>query len=90
MWSNVAAGIVVLLLAAFGAYTIRTAAEAEPNSPGEIGGWIAALAGVWVLASPFVLTGPIAEGTAMYSNVVAGLVALVLAGYAAYVLHTGG
>lgn len=89
MWSNGLAGIVVLVLGAFGAYTVRTSAETATNSAGEWSGWVAALAGLWILVSPFVLRGVIQEGTAMWSNVAAGVVAFVLAAYAGYCLHTG-
>ena len=47
-------------------------------------GWVAALAGLWVLVSPFVLAGGLGSGSPRYSNVIAGLVALVLSAYAAY------
>lgn len=80
MWSNVVAGIVVLVLAAYGAFELRSAAHASAAS--EWSGWIAALAGLWILASPFVLTGSITTGNPMYSNVIAGIVAAVLAAYA--------
>lgn len=89
MWSNGLAGIVVLVLAAFGAYTVRTSAETATNSAGEWSGWVAALAGLWILVSPFVLGGVIQEGAAMWSNAAAGVVALILAAYAGYSLHTG-
>jgi hypothetical protein len=90
MWSNVAAGIVISALAGFGAYSFRTAAEVAANTPGEWSGWIAALAGIWIVVSPFVLSGLIATGTVMWGNVVAGVVALILAGYTGYTLHSGG
>lgn len=84
--SNVIAGILVLVLGGFGAYTLRTTTPGE-NEPAELGGWIAAIAGLWILVSPFVLSGEIASGTPLYSNVVAGFVALVLAAYAGLELH---
>lgn len=89
LWSNAVAGIVVLILAAFAAYTIRTAAEAATNSAGEWSGWIAALAGLWILVSPFVLSGTIGSGAVMWSNVIGGGIAFILAGYAGYHLHSG-
>lgn len=90
MYSTAIGGVVVLGLSAFGAYSIRTGAETPPNSLGEIGGWLAALLGLWMAVSPFVLTGEIASGTPMWSNVVAGILAAVLAAYAGYELHTAG
>lgn len=84
MWSNVVAGIAIAVLTAYGAYSIRTAAETSSNSLGEWSGWIAALAGVWILVSPFVQSGTITAGTPMWSNVAGGLVALVLAAFAGY------
>lgn len=59
----------------------------EQGSPAEWGSWIAALLGLWVLASPFVLSGEIASGTPMYSNVVAGILVLVLAAFTAYTIR---
>lgn len=88
MWSNVAAGVVIAVLSAYGAYAILTSAELETNSLKEGSGWIAGLAGLWILVSPFVLSGPIGAGTAMWSTVAGGVVALVLAAYAGYVLHS--
>lgn len=82
MWSNVVAGVLVLVLAAYGAYEHRSSAAASGAT--EWSGWIASLAGLWILVSPFVLTGTIASGNPMYSNVIAGLVAAVLAAYAGY------
>lgn len=62
----------------------------EPSSLAKRASWLAAVVGLWVLVSPFVLDGSIASATAMWSNVVAGVVALILAGSAGYVLHSGG
>ena len=89
MWSNAIAGIVVLVLTAFGAYTIRTSAETATSSSGEWSGWIAALAGLWIVVSPFIVGGTIDAGTTLWSNVVAGAVVLVLAAYTGYYLHSG-
>lgn len=85
MWSTVVAGVLIAVLAAYGAYAIRTSVD---DSTAEWSGWIAALAGVWILLSPFVLTGSIGSGAPMWSSVVGGVVALVLAGYAGYALHS--
>lgn len=61
---------------------------AESGSLAKWGSWLAGLVGLWVLASPFVLTGEIAEGTPMWSNVVGGLAILILGAYAGYFLHS--
>jgi uncharacterized membrane protein YczE len=87
LWSNVLGGLAILILAAYGAYAIRSLAETATNTAGEWSGWIAAIAGLWILASPFVLSGEIAEGTVMWSNVIGGVIALVLAAYAGYFLQ---
>jgi len=88
MWSNVVGGLAILILGAYGAYTIRSLAETATNTPAEWSGWIAALAGLWIGVSPFVLSGELAEGNPMWSNLGAGIVALVLAAYAGYFLHS--
>ncbi|MFB6186419.1 MAG: SPW repeat protein [Halobacteriaceae archaeon] len=87
-WSNGIAGIVILVFSAFGAYTVRTSAETTTNSLGEWSGWIAAVTGLWILVSPFVLTGSITAGTAMWSTIVAGVIAFILAAYTGYHLHS--
>ncbi|MFB6311869.1 MAG: SPW repeat protein [Salinirussus sp.] len=87
-WSTVIGGIIVAVLAGFAAYAIRSTVAIEPNAPAEWAGWIAALAGIWLLLSPFVLSGSIGTGVALWSTAIAGLVALVLAAFAAYELRT--
>lgn len=54
----------------------------------EWGGWLAALFGLWVLISPFVLSGNIASGNPYWINIISGIVVAILAGYAAYTLRT--
>lgn len=54
MWSNIAAGAVIAVLAAFAAFQLR-------SSPGygaapEFSDWLAALAGLCVLIAPFVVS----------------------------------
>lgn len=83
MWSNAVSGVLVAVLAGYGAWRIRETA-AERGSAGEWSGWIAALAGVWILLTPFVLTGSVGAGTPMYGTVIGGVVALVLAAAAGY------
>lgn len=46
--------------------------------------WIVALLGLWMLVTPFVMTGSIDSGSAMWNNVIAGLLVLVLAGWNGY------
>lgn len=85
LWSNVVSGALVLVLAAFGAYEVRTATTGGALS--EWSAWIAAVAGIWILASPFVLAGSITVGTPLWSNVIAGLVVAVIAAYAGYAIR---
>jgi hypothetical protein len=75
-------------LAAYGAYSIRAAAGMS-NPANEWSGWIAGLAGLWILVSPFVLGGGIATSPMQWSNVAAGVVTLVLAAYAGHGVHAG-
>lgn len=89
MWSNTLAGILIAILAGFGAYSLRSSTGTEANSPGEWSSWIAALTGLWILGSAYVLTGPITTGTVLWSNVASGVVAFVLAAYGGYALHGG-
>lgn len=79
LYSNVISGIVVAVLAGYAAWTHQADGHMAPAWSG----WIAALAGLWILASPFFLAGPIGAGAALYSNVIAGVIALVLSAYAA-------
>lgn len=90
MWSHVLGGIVIAVLAGFGAYAYRTHAATRGGSAAEWSGWIAALAGLWLLVSPFVLTGAIAESTPMFATLGGGIVALVLAAYTGYEMPTEG
>ncbi|MFB6147163.1 MAG: SPW repeat protein [Halobacteriaceae archaeon] len=50
--------------------------------------WLAALVGLWVVVSPFVLTGSFGGGTPMLSSVVAGLAILVLGAYTSYAIRS--
>ncbi|MFB6087435.1 MAG: SPW repeat protein, partial [Haloarculaceae archaeon] len=67
---------------------IRTSIEEWAGTPVEWGSWIAALAGLWLLVSPFVLSGEIASGAPMYSNVIAGLLVLALGAYAGWTFRS--
>lgn len=79
-WSNVVTGILVTVLASYGAYSVGQKAVGIAAWPD----WLAALVGLWVLVSPFLLRGAITEGTPYWSNIVAGLVILLLAAYSVY------
>lgn len=63
-------------IGAYGACAIRSIAETGGNSMGEWSGWTAALAGLWIGVSPFLLSGEIPDGTPMWSTVGAGLIAM--------------
>lgn len=88
MWSALLSGIAILVLGAFGAYELRTSVEPGANTPAEWSGWITALTGIWLGISPFVLTGAIGTGSAMWSTVIAGAIAAITAAYAGYGAHT--
>lgn len=62
--------------------------SAERRSTVEVASWIAAVIGLWVLVSPFVLESPPSGSTAFLSNVVAGILVLALAAYSAYRVRT--
>lgn len=46
--------------------------------------WTNVVLGLWIVATPFVFTGAIGAGAAMWSNVLAGLGVAGLAAYNAY------
>jgi hypothetical protein len=65
-------------------------ASAVPTETGSLAmdaSWLAARLGPWVLAAPIVLTGAVASGIPMWSNVVAGLGVVVLAAFRAYAIR---
>lgn len=78
VWSNVAAGAVVAILAGFVAWKAWDDERVHVAVPA-----VAALVGLWVLVSPFAFES-VAESVT-YSNVIAGLLAAVLVGYTGYV-----
>lgn len=84
MWSNVIAGALILVFAGYAAYSFRTNSDVGDGTADEWSGWLAALAGLWIVVSPFLLTGMITGRTVMWSNAIAGSVALVLGAYAGY------
>jgi len=84
MYSTILAGIAIVVFAAVGAYGVRIRAELPTGTPVEWAGWLAALAGLWLIASPFVLSGDIGSTQPMYSTIGAGVIALVLAAFNGY------
>jgi len=79
MYSTVISGIVVTVLAAYEATSLQRAGLTGHAWSG----WIASLSGLWILFSPFFIGGSIGAGGPLWSNVVVGFIALVLAAYAA-------
>jgi hypothetical protein len=80
-WSNIISGIVIAILAGYAAQSGNSGAS-----------WLAALVGIWVLITPFfwglAVGGGInwwaAQGVWLYwSNIIAGIVVAILAGYTA-------
>lgn len=65
-----------------------TTTGVQQGSGPEWASWVAALFGLWILLSPFVLSGNIATGNPMISNVVSGIIVLVLTVYTAYMIRT--
>lgn len=90
MWSTTVGGLAVLLLGGYAAYSLRTDVGTETGTAGEWAGWVTAIVGIWLAVSPFVLTGPIAEGTALWSTVVGGAIAAILTAFTGYEVHTAG
>jgi len=79
MYSTVISGIIIAVLAGYEATSLQRAGLTGRAWSG----WIAALSGLWILASPFFIGGAIGAGGPLYSNVIVGFVALVLSAYAA-------
>lgn len=75
-WSNVVIGLAVLLLAGYVAYRLY-----EGESVRRVPVALATLGGLLLVVTPFVFG---ATGTAMASNVIAGLLIAVFAGYTLY------
>ncbi|WP_405550924.1 SPW repeat protein [Streptomyces sp. NBC_01171] len=79
--NNLIAGIAyALLMSGFGHAYERTHARA----------WAAALIGIWMIVSPWVVAGNVDTTRSITSNIVAGAVGLVLALMAAAANRTGG
>ena len=81
-WSNVVSGVVIAVLAGYGATTTGTARRSATG--------LAALVGLWVLVTPFFLGGSNAGFDWLFwSNIVSGVVVAVLAGYTAQAGQSG-
>ncbi|RQH03513.1 SPW repeat protein [Natrarchaeobius oligotrophus] len=90
-WNNVVVGGAIFLLAGYNYYRIVTA---HPTSTGVMS--LVALLALWTLVAPFALEGQFAmEGLEIaaqgliWSNVVTGIVAALLAAYIAYAAGRG-
>ncbi|APW98486.1 hypothetical protein CHINAEXTREME_12190 [Halobiforma lacisalsi AJ5] len=77
IWNNVIVGAAVFLFAGYNYYRL---VSALPTSVGVMS--LAALLGLWTAAAPFAFE--IGSQTLLWSNVVAGVLALIFAGYLAY------
>ncbi|MFB6186622.1 MAG: SPW repeat protein [Halobacteriaceae archaeon] len=77
MWSNIIIGAAVFLLAGFSWYRKYTGESAH-----KVASWLAAIGGLWFIVAPFVFTG--VPNNLMITNVIAGIIVAVLAGYTAY------
>ena len=78
MWNDVLVGSLVALL---GAYNLYRTTQGNEVSRGVAS--INALAGLWLLTAPFVLTG--IGGLALWNDVTVGLLIAIFGGYNAYV-----
>lgn len=76
-WNDYVVGVVVVILAAIGIWAAANRASVMAWSEG-----INALLGLWALILPFVVDR---TASAMYANVVLGIVLVVVAGWDAYV-----
>lgn len=85
-WSNVVGGAIVAIFAAYTAYTLRSTGSGEWLH--EWSGWLAAVVGLWVVISPFVLTGSVTASSVMWSNVGSGALIAVFAGYGGFGVTT--
>lgn len=78
LWSNLVAGAIIALLAAYGAYRLFEEETVHLGIP-----VIAAIAGLWVIVSPFAFAD-VAQAV-LASNVIAGFLVFVLSTYVAYI-----
>lgn len=82
-WNSVVVGAAIVVL---GAYAYTNAAD--PTSGRRYATGLAALLGLWMIASPFVFA--LETGTALFwSDVVAGILVAVLSGYDTYETGAG-
>lgn len=78
MWNAIIVGVVLIVLGAWAALYKEARTDRTLD-------WINAILGVWLVVSPFAL-GYSATVTAMWNNIIVGLVVLVLAGWAAFIV----
>lgn len=76
MWNAIIVGAVLVVLGAWAALYKEVKTDRTLD-------WINVILGVWLVVSPFAL-GYSDTVTAMWNNIIVGVVALVLAGWAAF------
>lgn len=77
VWNNVVVGAAIFLIAGFNYYRIVNGLSTNIGAMS-----LVALLGLWTLIAPFVLA--VGSEALLWSNVVAGLLGLLVAGYVAY------
>lgn len=65
-----------------------TGVSTDHESFPEWTGWLAALFGLWTIASPFALSGSFGDGAPFYGTVGAGVVLVVLGAYTAWSIRS--
>lgn len=88
MWSTIGSGLVLLVLGAFTAYSIRSSVTISDFRYGEWSSWLGAVAGLWFVIVPFVFDSAIDSGTVMWNHLIVGLLAFLLTAYAGYFVYT--
>ncbi len=75
LWNNVIVGVVLIILGAWAALTanIGTARTLD---------WIAAVVGLWLIVSPFIL-GTAVITAAIWNDIIVGIIVLILGAWAA-------
>ncbi len=73
-WMTLIAGIVVTILAGIAGMTARG------TNAGRSVNWLAALVGLWLIVSVFVLSGSVSSGLPYWSNIISGIIVAVLGG----------
>ncbi len=70
LWSNIIVGILLIILGVWAAVSVRMSTDRTLD-------WINAVLGLWLLISPFVLGSSVVLA-ALWSDVILGIIALVL------------